>query len=91
MTKIEKCIKRANYVLGYTKPTFTKEELELKYQLEEYESWTPTTERFKIEGDDIIELSFPKPEKPKLSAELVERIKMRKEWVNRFNWYYYNL
>ena len=32
---VEKCIKRANYVLRYTKPKFTEEESILKKKLEQ--------------------------------------------------------
>ena len=88
MTKVEKCRKRANYVLGYTQPKFTDEELILKKELRNYNFWTPTGRRF---TKDCIELPNPQPEKPTISAVLNERIRMYDEWVKYFNSYYDNL
>ena len=85
---VEKCIKRANYVLRYTKPKFTEEESILKKKLEYYNSWTPNTRKF---TKDFIEIPAPQPEKPTISAVLNEKIKMYGEWVKRFNSYYDNL
>ena len=85
MTQVEKCTKRANYVLGYQLPKFTDEELILKKELEYYNSWTPNTRRF---TKDFIEIPCPQPEKPIISAALNEKIKMYGEWVSRFNSYY---
>tara|TARA_R110000823_G_scaffold295436_1_gene415204 strand:+ start:488 stop:757 length:270 start_codon:yes stop_codon:yes gene_type:complete len=88
MTKVEKCRKRANYVLGYTQPKFTDEELILKRNLEYYNDWTPNTRKF---TKDCIEIPAPQLEKPTISAVLNERIRMYDEWVKRFNSYYDNL
>jgi hypothetical protein len=90
LTKVEKCRKRANYVLGYTLPTFTEEEWGLRNKLKNYESWTPNTRYWSgVEGEPM--LPKPQPETPMLSAELKERIKMYDNWVSHFNSYCDNL
>lgn len=85
-TKIEKCRERTNYVLGYTLPKFTQEEWDLRNKLEHYESWTPHKRYWSGNPNDDF-YTIPQPEKPILSVELKERLKMYNEWVKLFNTY----
>lgn len=89
MNKLEKCIKRTNYVLGYSKPKFTEDEVSLIKELEDWQSWTPTTKYWGgtyLNKDDFY--TKPQPEKPNLSAYLIEKKKMYDEWRTFFNSYY---
>jgi hypothetical protein len=89
MTKVEKCIKRTNYVLGYTKPKFTQEEIALIKSYQIWQSWTPNNRSFRIEGDNLIELeNKPIIEKPNISVSTLEKSKMYDNWCRYFNSYY---
>lgn len=85
MTQAEKCTKRANYVLGYTKPQFTDEERVLMREYNNWSSWTPDMKFFPNDGPPI---PFPRPEKPEVTWQFLDKIIKYDEWVKQFNLYY---
>jgi len=89
MTRTEKCIKRANYVLGYCKPKFTKDETDLIREYVNWKIWKPGSLMWLPNSEDAIKIA--KPNKPNISSSLLEKKKLYDEWVDRFNWYYDNI
>ena len=89
MIKTQKCTKRTNYVLGYTRPKFDENEVALIKAYKNWERWSPTNRRFKMINGDLVELNnLPEPTKPNLSVQLLEKKKMYDKWVKYFNSYY---
>lgn len=89
-SKYEQKVKlKTEKVLGYPIPQFTEDEWNLRNKYKAWESWMPNMKGWSGDFNDDWYI-VPQPEKPVLSAELIERIKMRDEWVNLFNRYYDN-